>query len=318
MNWLRETLTAAAAALGLLGAPGAPVVHGYVEGEYLRIAAPEAGRLETLAVTRGDRVVPGQPLFALDTATARAERDRLAAALAQARADLADLVTGKRPAEVRVIDEQRRQAEASLRYSEADLKRQQALAQRGVAAAEALDAARAAFRRDTARLAELEAELEVAALPARPERIRAAEQAVAMAEAALARQDRLLADLAPPAPAAARVEDTLYRAGEWVPAGAPVVSLLPPGAVKIVAFVPEPWVAAVRPGDRVGVRCDGCPADLAARVVFVASEAEYTPPVIYSVGSREKLVFRIEAQPDAAAGLNPGLPVDLVLGGGAP
>ncbi|MBK4718198.1 HlyD family efflux transporter periplasmic adaptor subunit [Azospirillum sp. YIM DDC1] len=313
MSWIAETLVAALSVLGLGGGDAVPLAHGYAEGEYLRIAAPVAGTLDSLAVTRGGRVEAGAPLFALDRTSARAERDRLAAALAQARAELADLRTGRRPDELAVVSAQRAQAEAALRYSEAELARQQTLVARKVSSDDRLDAARASRDRDHARLEELTAQLAVSNLPARPDQIRAAENAVAQAEAALAQTDKRLDELAPPAPEAALVEDTLFNPGEWVPAGAPVVSLLPPGKRKLVVFVPEPLMARVRPGDRVTVRCDGCPPGLSARVTYVAPRVEYTPPVIYSVGSREKLVFRVEARLEDGATLNPGLPVDVEL-----
>ncbi|NUB24497.1 HlyD family secretion protein [Azospirillum brasilense] len=313
MSWIAETLAAALAVLGLGGGDAVPLAHGYAEGEYLRIAAPVAGTLDTLAVTRGGRVEAGAPLFALDRTSARAERDRLAAALGQARAELADLRTGRRPDELAVVSAQRAQAEAALRYSEVELARQQTLVARKVSSDDRLDAARASRDGDRARLEELTAQLAVSNLPARPEQIRAAENAVAQAEAALAQAEKRLTELAPPAPEAALVEDTLFNPGEWVPAGAPVVSLLPPGKRKLVVFVPEPLMARVRPGDRVTVRCDGCPPGLSARVTYVAPRVEYTPPVIYSVGSREKLVFRVEARLEDGATLNPGLPVDVEL-----
>lgn len=313
MSWIAETLAAALAVLGLGGGDAVPLAHGYAEGEYLRIAAPVAGTLDTLAVTRGGRVEAGAPLFALDRTSARAERDRLAAGLAQARAQLADLRTGRRPDELAVVAAQRAQAEAALRYSEAELARQQTLVARKVSSNDRLDAARASRDGDRARLEELTAQLAVSNLPARPEQIRAAEDAVAQAEAALAQADKRLAELAPSAPEAALVEDTLFNPGEWVPAGAPVVSLLPPTKRKLVFFVPEPLMARVRPGDEMTVRCDGCPPGLTARVTYVAPRVEYTPPVIYSVGSREKLVFRVEARLEDGAALNPGLPVDVEL-----
>ena len=313
MSWLSETLAAGLAVLGLGGGNAVPLAHGYVEGEYLRIAAPVAGTLDSLEVTRGGRVEAGAPLFALDRTSARAERDRLAAVLGQARAQLADLRTGRRPDELAVVTAQRAQAEAALRYSEAELARQQTLVARKVSSDDRLDAARAARDQDRARLEELTALLAVSNLPARPDLIRAAEDAVAQAEAALAQAEKRLAELAPLAPESALVEDTLFNPGEWVPAGAPVVSLLPPGKVKLVVFVPEPLMARVRPGDRLPVRCDGCPPGLSALVTYVAPQVEYTPPVIYSVGSREKLVFRVEARPEDGASLNPGLPVDVEL-----
>lgn len=311
LGTILDGLAALALAVGLPFAAGGPppLAHGYVEGEYLRIAAPSAGMLESLSVARGAQVAAGAPLFAIDRATATAERDRLAAALAQARAQRADLATGKRPQEVAVLAAQKARAEAALRFSTAELARQRELVARKVSSPDKLDQALAAYDRDRGQLAEAEAQLAVAALPARPDQLRAADEAVTQAEAALAQAERRLADLAPVAPAAALVEDTLYNPGEWVPAGSPVVSLLPPERVKLVLFVPETAMAGVAPGGALSVRCDGCPPGLSARVTRVASQAEYTPPVIYSVGSREKLVFRVEAVPDRP--LNPGVPVDV-------
>ncbi|MBP2299639.1 HlyD family secretion protein [Azospirillum picis] len=313
MSGLLEWLAMLAATLGLPLAGGPPpLAHGYVEGEYLRIAAPAAGTLESLSVARGTQVAAGAPLFAIDRTAARAERDRLAAALAQARAERADLATGRRPQEVAVLVSQKAQAEAALRYSTAELARQTQLTARRVSSPDKLDQARAAYDRDLGRLAEAEAQLAVAALPARDEQRRAADQAVMQAEAALVQAERRLADLAPTAPAGALVDDTLYNPGEWVPAGSPVVSLLPPERVKLVLFVPETALARAVPGTDLAIGCDGCPPGLSARILRVASQAEYTPPVIYSVGSRGKLVFRVEARPAATPGppLNPGLPVD--------
>ncbi|RJF84467.1 HlyD family efflux transporter periplasmic adaptor subunit [Azospirillum cavernae] len=320
-GWLDAVWGMALAVIQAVGLPfGAadtrPLAHGYVEGEYLRIAAPAAGVLEQLSVARGRTVAAGAPLFTIDRSTALAERDRLAAALAQAKAQRADLATGKRPEEIAVLAAQKTQAEAALRLSAAEWERQAALVARKVSSVDKLDSARAAFERDQGRLAETQAQLTVGGLGARPDQIRAAEQAMAQADAALVQADRRLVDLAPVAPVAALVEDTLYNPGEWVPAGSPVVTLLPPERVKLVVFVPETLVARTPPGTALRVRCDSCPPGLVARVTHVASKAEYTPPVIYSVGSREKLVFRVEAAPDAASGggaLHPGLPVDVEL-----
>ena len=121
------------------------------------------------------------------------------------------------------------------------------------------------------------------------------------------------------APIAGIVYDTLYRPGEWVAAGAPVVSLLPPGNVKIRFYVPEPALAAIRRGTAVTVRCDGCGSPITARVAFIAPQAEYTPPVIYSRENRSKLVFLVEARPEQPnPALHPGLPVEVTVEAAAP
>jgi HlyD family secretion protein len=111
------------------------------------------------------------------------------------------------------------------------------------------------------------------------------------------------------------VTDTLFVKGEWVPAGSPVVAILPPANVKVRFFVPEPKLGAVKVGQKVSVACDACGNPLEATVSFVAPQAEFTPPVIYSKDSRAKLVFLVEARPDPAdaARLHPGQPVDVTL-----
>lgn len=284
---------------------------GYVEGDYRRIAAPEAGWLETLSVEEGRTVAAGDPLFTLESSRERAGVAEARANLAQALSQLADLRLGSRPEEIDAIEAQVEEARAGARLAEVALTRQRALAARDVAAQARLDEAVAAQRQARARLAHAEAELSVARLPARPDRIAAAEAAVDAARASVAQAEWRLAQRSIRSPAAALVDDVVRRPGEWVPANGAVVSLLPPEAVKLILFVPEPDRAAIRPGVRLEVRCDGCPAGLTARVRHVASDAEYTPPVIFSRETRAKLVFRVEAVPDGGA-LTPGQPVTVV------
>jgi len=114
-------------------------------------------------------------------------------------------------------------------------------------------------------------------------------------------------------PVSGAVQQVYYRPGEMVPAGRAVVSILPPGAMKVRFFVPQAVLPTVSIGDTVSVRCDGCSADVNAKVSFIASAAEYTPPVIYSLEERQKLVFLIEARPDAPDGLRVGQPVTVRL-----
>jgi HlyD family secretion protein len=304
--------TGVAAAFGIGASEPGAVYHGYVEGEYVRVAAPLGGRLERLAVARGDSVEPGTLLFSLDLTEAQAERDRAAAILAQARANLEDLRKGKRTPELEVIAAQKSQAEAALRLSEVQLRRQETLLASGNVSHERVDAARSAYTRDRARVDELTAQLQVGRLAAREDEIRAAEAAVAMSEATLIKAEQQLADLAPMAAAQALVDDTFYRPGEWIPAASPVVSLLPPANVKIRFYVPETRLGALVMGQRIAVHCDACPVGQTARISFIAPNAEYTPPVLYSNEGRAKLVFRVEARPEAGAErLRPGQPVDV-------
>jgi HlyD family secretion protein len=303
-----------AAFLMLLAAPAAaaePVLQGYVEGEYVRVGSPAAGVLAEVAVSEGNRVARGAPLFVLDLVTDRALRDQAAAQLAQAEARLADLRKGKRPDELAAIQARKAEAEASLALSLATLKRQEQLVRRDFAAQ-----AQVELDRDRATVAQASADYRTALLGGREDEILAQQARIAEARAELAKADKRLADAAPPAPADAFVEKVYYRPGEYVPAGQPVVSLLPPANVKLVFFVPEKRLATVAAGQEVAFACDGCAAGSRARISFIAAQAEYTPPVIYSVGSRDKLVFRVEARPLAEAErLHPGQPVDVRAGG---
>jgi HlyD family secretion protein len=121
-----------------------------------------------------------------------------------------------------------------------------------------------------------------------------------------------LVESAPKAPADGRIEDTYFHAGEYIAAGTPVVSFLPPENIRVRFFVPQAKLPLFPLGNNVTIRCDGCEKPIKAKVSFIASQSEYTPPVIYSVGSRDKLVFRVEATPDHfTPALRPGLPVDI-------
>jgi len=314
--WLGGALVALAAAMGLGGDGGPLIVQGYVEGEYVYVAAPVAGRLETLHVARGAKVAAGAPLFQLDRSSEQPARDDAAARLARAEANLANLKKGRRPSEIGSLEAQLAQANAMLELSEVALQRREQLVETRAVSREAVDEARATHDRNEARVAELQAELETARLGARADEIEAAAAEVTAARAQLAQAEWRLDELSQAAPQAGLVVDTLYRPGEWVAAGAPVVSMLPPENVKVRFFVPEPRLGAVEVGDEVQVRCDACAPDLTALISYISPDAEYTPPVIYSREMRAKLVYLVEAQPRQPAALRPGQPVDVTLAPG--
>ena len=115
------------------------------------------------------------------------------------------------------------------------------------------------------------------------------------------------------APQAGLVFDTLYRVGEWVDAGHPVVVLLPPSDIEVRAFVPETQIGLIHPGDPAQVYVDGVSEPFKGTLRYIFPQSEYTPPVIYSQESRSKLVFMVEIDfdPETAAKLNPGQPVDV-------
>lgn len=293
---------------------GKPQLHGYVEGEYVRMAAPFAGQLTLLAVQRGATVASGAALFALEQENEKAARLEAGERLQGAMARLANLQKGRRPDEVATVDAQLAQARASARQSLAQWQRDEKLVARKFIAPERLDQSRAARDRDQARVAELQAQLRVTKQGARSDEIDAARAEMKAAQAAVTQAQWRLDQKSVKSPVSGLVQDTLFVVGEWVPAGSPVVSLLPPANVKIRFFIPEPQLAQFTIGQALQIGCDGC-AKVKAQVSYVAAQAEYTPPVIYSNEARAKLVYRAEARlaPQDAVKLHPGQPVDIVL-----
>jgi HlyD family secretion protein len=117
-------------------------------------------------------------------------------------------------------------------------------------------------------------------------------------------------------PVTGSVEQIYFRVGELVPAGKPVVALLPPDNLKVRFFVDEPTLPHIKLGDAVKVTCDGCAADLTATVSFISRSSEFTPPVIYSTEERAKLVFMVEARPQQPDRLRVGQPVSVLAPAG--
>jgi HlyD family secretion protein len=289
--------------------------QGYVEGEYVYVAAPLGGALTHLAVARGDSVKAGQLLFTLDrepeaAALAQAEKN-----LAQAQAQLDDLAKGDRPSEIAALTAQLDRAQANLKLADAQFARREQLGGEDVVSKEELDQMRAQRDASQAQVDQLAADLETAKLGGRADAIRAA-QAVVEAQAAARDKAKWSFDQKQQfAPAAAAVHDTLYRAGEWVAAGNPVVVLLPPENLKVRFFVPQKMLPQIKTGQTISVHCDGANQPFKATVNYLSTQAEYTPPVIYSRETRADLVFMIEAKfsPADAAHLRPGQPVDVRL-----
>jgi HlyD family secretion protein len=286
---------------------------GYIEGETTLVAPPVAGRLVVRKLERGDRVDKGTQLYVIDTTQAEAEVARAAATLAEYQARHDNLLTGKRAEEQDVVRAQRQEIEANLRAASAELARQQDLVAKNFVSREAYEQSIARVAELKARAASMTAKEHAGDLSARQPEIAAAAAQIQQSQARLAQVKNQLADLAPAAPEDALVENTFFNIGEWVPAGQPVVSLLPDFRVKLRFFVPESHMPQVRPGVRISFTCDGCPPENNATISYISPRAEYTPPVIYSQGARAKLVFMVEARPDPTHRLQPGLPISVNL-----
>lgn len=314
----RRRIALAALACGALLAacdkPAPSGYQGYIEGEFVNLASPFAGQLQKLHVRRGTQVAEGQPVFVLEQANEAAARLEEEQRLKSAEAKLANLQVGRRAPEIDAIRAQLAQAQAARELSRLQIQQQERLFKSGFISQERLVEARSGYERDAGKVAEAEAQLRTALLPlGRNAELAGALRDAEAARAALAQATWKLQQKSVAAPAAAFVQDTFFVEGEWVPGGKPVAALLPPGNVKARFFVPEKVPGSLAMGQNVEISCDGCGAPIPAKITFISTQAEYTPPVIYSKESRGKLVFLIEARPDPkdAARLHPGQPVDV-------
>jgi HlyD family secretion protein len=289
--------------------------QGYIEGKFVYVASPQSGRLDQVSVARGDTVTAGHPLFALDDEPEASEMRAAEQMLRSSESRLNDLETGKRPAEVDVTRAELAQAIANRKQADEILASDEAQFKAGGIAQTELISARGTAETSAAKVKEFEADLAVDALPAREDQIKAQTNQVAADRASLVNAAWHLKQKQIASPRSGLVFDTLYRQGEWVAAGNPVVQLLPPENMEIRFFVPETVVGSLRAGGSVRVTCDGCAGDVAAKISFVSPQSEYTPPVIYSNENRSKLVYMVIANPPArtAATLHPGQPVEVTV-----
>lgn len=289
--------------------PGLTV--GYVEGEYVLISPIESAQIETVFVERGDRVESGQVLARLEQRDAEIAVAQARAALAQARSQVSDLKVGKRPEEIEAIRASLNSARAQASEASRILARQKDLLEQGITSQANYDTSETSLELANAKVAELQANLAVAQLPARADTIAAAEAAVDQAKAALDNAEWRLGKRTVKSPVTGQVFDIIRNAGETAGPQAPIVSILPDGATKLRLYVSETLLAEIAIGTKLSVRCDGCDPDMHATIYYIADEPEFTPPVIYSLDNRQKLVYLVEALPDETARpLKPGQIVD--------
>jgi HlyD family secretion protein len=279
----------------------ADVLSGYVEADPLYLASPVSGTVASLSVTDGERVVPNAPLFTVDARSMMANRDQAEAALAQARDQAAAAQASLSQQEANLA-----QAKAQAANASRDAARYAGVARDGGASAQDIDRASTAATNGWA--AQRAAE---ALVHNTRSQLAAADAGIAHARAVLADAQAKLDQLSVRMPATGRIERAYFQVGEWAPANQPIVSVIADGKIRVRFFVPEGDISLYQPGKRVRFNCDSCGGPRGATIVYVSPQPEYTPPIIYSRRTRERMVFLVEARPDSPGTLNPGQPVDV-------
>jgi HlyD family secretion protein len=291
---------------------------GYMEADLVLVGSEQGGRVLALSVEEGASVKQGDTVFALESSEQEASVAAAKARVAEAEARLADAKAEvQRPDEIKVLEAALKEAEAMLQVAGNNLQRAQALFDKGWTTKAQLDDAIAQHDRNEASVAEAEKRIVAAKLPGRSDMIAAAAANAEAARHALAEAEKNLGKRQVFAPADGTVEEVYFRPAEVVNAGQAVIALLPPRNLKVRFFVAEPVRAGLQVDQRVALSCDGCPPDLHAKINFIAREAEFTPPVIFSREQRQKLVYLVEARPEGpAAKLTAGQPVTIKLAPG--
>jgi HlyD family secretion protein len=295
------------------GRSSPPAWQGYLEGEFIYVASPLAGRLEVLDVQKGDRVAAGVRLFSIERTAELAGQNQASAQLGEANAKLADLEKGSRPTEIAALKARLEQASAAAALSSLDLKREESLFRNQAISESEYDHVRLTHQENLRAVDELASQLETAKLGGRSDAIAATHAEVQAAQAGLEHATWNVDQKTQSAPRAGLVYDTLYREGEYVAAGSPVVALLPPENLKVRFFVPEADFAGLKVGDALSVFISEGAAQLKARISYLSPQAEFSPPVLYNRDNRAKLVFMVEAvfNGSQARDLHPGQPVDV-------
>jgi HlyD family secretion protein len=271
-------------------------LHGYAEGRFRMIAPESVGRIVELAVKDGDAVAESALIARLDDAREQAELMRAEAAAEAAQARFDDAAAGGREPEILAARELLAQARAGAEDAHDELDRVRPLFNQGVVPRARLDAAEAAARAADARVSEMRERVTLVELPAREHALKALDADARAAEAAVMVAREALEERTLRAPSPGRIERVLRDVGETAGPTSPVARFLPQGELLAVVFAPEAAAAALAPGHRLLVSCDGCVDGLVAVITHIANDAEYTPPIIYSDRERARLVFRVEAR----------------------
>ena len=291
------------------------IYQGYVEGEFVNISSSQSGTLNQLFIKRGDQVAKGSNLFALESESEILALKEVSSELFASQATLKDYKKGARPQELSVIEAQLSQTLANAQNAATQLNRNTQLYHANALSKEDFDTSTALAKSSAAKVKELQESLSVAKLAKRSDQIAAQENRIQQLKSAVAQAQWKMDEKSLKSHDNALVFDTLYREGEFVPMGGVVVRLLPPKNIKIRFFVPQKITERLHIGQNITIvsRSDG--KNLSAHVTYISTEAEYTPPIIYSNETKEKLIYMIEAYPDItdAPQLHPGQPVEVSL-----
>lgn len=288
---------------------------GYIEGRYTYLSSQVPGHLAQLLIHKGETVTAGQAAFVLDPEPELSQLKEVQATLAAETHKLSDLEKPQREEVLNQLRANVRKAESQVELSQKMHERDIALRKTAAISQAAFDRSKNTYLADLASLHSAKAALAEAQLGARSDAIAAQKSVVKAAQAKVSHLTWLLGQKRITIPKSGVIEDTFYRVGEFVPSAKPVASLLTPDNRYLIFYIPQQLRSQLKIGQRIYFTCDHCKKDVPAKIAFIATRAEYTPPVIYSKDSRDKLVYYVEAvmTESTAKQFQPGQPIQVRL-----
>ena len=288
-----------------------PALSGYIEAEFVYVAAPQPGWIIRQTVREGDTVQPGDILFELEQGRETAQQLEADARLQQKQEVLLDISKGARLAETELLEAELQVANARLELATVEKDRWEKTTEQALSSRSQRDVAVAEYQAARAQVLASEKRIEIAGLAARDHALSAAQAEVAATAAGVSVAEWELAQRTVRAGAGGVIDEIYYRTGEFVQAGAPVYSILLTHTRKVRFYLPQARLPEIRLGTEVRITVDGIQEYFTATISHIASDAEFTPPVLYGREARDRLVFLVEADLEQGNNLNPGQPVDV-------
>jgi HlyD family secretion protein len=297
------------------------IASGTVEATEAQLGFTTPGRIETITVHEGESVKAGVELAYLDRAEMMARRQQALAQVISARAQLQELERGFRSEEVAQGRAALAAATERLNDARRDLERTKQLYGGGAVSEEAYDKARVAFDVAKSQYEQAQEQLKILETGPRKEKIEAQRAQLAQAEAAVRTIDAILANMVIRAPFDGLVTVRHREPGEIVQAGSPILTIMNPNDRWVRIYIPENRIGAVQMGQSATITTDTDPAKVyRGKVIFIATQAEFTPKTVQTTEERVKLVYAVKVRvtEDPAYDLKPGMPADVRLEPGGP
>jgi HlyD family secretion protein len=262
---------------------------GYVISDNVYMASPGAGTVISVSVKRGQRVEIGTPLFQMDLTSQTSQAEKIKAQIEEA-----EFEKEVRQAELTA-------AEAANKFAISDMNRFTSIQSKMQGAVS---------QQDIDTVVEAEAKSRANVVSAKNQ-ISAANSRIESSKAELRDIEHRLGELSPKSPVSGRIEEVMYKPGEWAAANSSIISIVPDNEIKVRFYIPQNQLSKYHVGTKMAVSFDGGPKGMTATIDFISTRPEYTPPVIYSLSTRDKLVFMAEAVPENPTQLIPGQPMDV-------